>query len=204
MPRALTEQEKCVQCQKLIEKGKAAVISHGIRKVSVDDIAKAAGMAKGTFYQHFESKEKYLYALIEKIHHDAVSQAKQIIFSKAADGDSLRTNVVSFLKSLLDMPELAFLVQNEHDIVDLFETIPNQELQSFKQMEAELFRELLQLASINTEIVKPGVVHNYVHALFLMMGSDLMTEANLSETMDLITNSLISYIFGNTRNEACH
>jgi len=200
MPRALTEQEKCVQCQKLLEKGKAAVVSHGIRKVSVDDIAKAAGMAKGTFYQHFESKEKYLYALIEKIHNDAFSQAKQIIFSGTSDGDSLRTNVTSFLKSLFTMPEMAFLIQSENEIVDLFETVPNQELQSFKQMEADLFGGLLQLAEIDTKKIKPGIVHNYVHALFLMMSSDLMTEDDLPETVDLITDSLISYIFGNAYN----
>ena len=200
MPRALTEQEKCVQCQKLLEKGKAAVVSHGIRKVSVDDIAKAAGMAKRTFYQHFESKEKYLYALIEKIHNDAFSQAKQIIFSGTSDGDSLRTNVTSFLKSLFTMPEMAFLIQSENEIVDLFETVPNQELQSFKQMEADLFGGLLQLAEIDTKKIKPGIVHNYVHALFLMMSSDLMTEDDLPETVDLITDSLISYIFGNAYN----
>ena len=201
MPRALTEKEKCAQCQKLLEKGKAAVISHGIRKVSVDDIAKAADMAKGTFYQHFESKEKYLYALIEKIHHDAFSQAKQIIFSGPPSTDALRTNVIGFLKGLFNMPEMAFLIQNEHDMVDLFENVPNRELQFFKRMEADLFGKMLKLAGIDTEITKPGIVHNYVHALFLMMSSDLMTEDDLPETVDLITDSLISYIFKNAHNE---
>ncbi|MCL2721778.1 MAG: TetR/AcrR family transcriptional regulator, partial [Treponema sp.] len=68
MPRALTEQEKCRLCNRLLEKGKAIVLAQGIKKVSVDDIAKAAGMAKGSFYQHFESKEVFLYELINDIH----------------------------------------------------------------------------------------------------------------------------------------
>ncbi|MCL1964964.1 MAG: TetR/AcrR family transcriptional regulator [Firmicutes bacterium] len=204
MPRALTEQEKCAQCQRLLEKGKAAVLSHGIRKVSVDDIAKVSGMAKGTFYQHFESKEKYLYAFIKKIHHDTFTQARQIIFSETSDGDALRLNAHNFLKSLFTMPEMAFFIQNEPDIVMLLEAVPNHELQSFKQMEADLFGGLLRLAGINTEKIKPGIVHNYVHALFLMRSSDLMTEDDLPETVDLITNSLISYIFGDALNEARH
>ena len=208
MPRALTEKEKCAQCRRLLEKGKAAVISHGIRKVSVDDVAKAAGMAKGTFYQHFESKEKYLYALIEKIHHDTFEQAEQIIFSgasgEASGKDAARKNASSFLKSLFTMPEIAFLIQNEQDIAALFETVPNQERQSFKQMESDLFGGLLKLAGINTEKIKPGIVHNYIHALFLMMSSDLMTEGDLPETANLIADSLISYVFGDAPNEARH
>ena len=204
MPRALTEKEKCVQCQKLLEKGKAAVISYGIRKVSVEDIAKAANMAKGTFYQHFESKEKYLYALIEKIHQDAFTQAERVIFSGTSGEDAVRTNAGSYLKSLFTMPEIAFLIQNEQDITTLFETFPNQELQSFKQMEAGLFGGLLKLAGIDTEKVKPGIVHNYVHALFMMMSSDLMTESDLPETVDLLVDSLITYVFGKAPNEMRH
>jgi AcrR family transcriptional regulator len=52
MPRALTEKEKSAQYRKLLDKGKKEVISHGIKKVSVDDIAKVAGIAKGTFYKY--------------------------------------------------------------------------------------------------------------------------------------------------------
>lgn len=196
MPRALTEKEKCAQCQRLLEKGKDAVMTHGIRKVSVDEIVKATGMAKGTFYQHFESKEKYLYALMEKIHHETFTQAEQIIFREASGGDDLRTSARGFMKKLFQMPEMVFLIRNEQDIIALFEAVPNQELQSFKQMEASLFEGILRLGGIDTTKIKPGVVHNYVHVLFLMMGSDLMTEDDLQETVDLITDSLISYVFG--------
>ena len=204
MPRALTENEKCAQCRRLLEKGKNAVFSYGIRKVSVDDIAKAAGMAKGTFYQHYESKEKYLYALIEQIHHDTFTQAERIIFSEASGGNAARTKAGSFLKSLFTMPEIAFLIQNEQDITTLFETVPNQELQSFKQMETNMFGRLLRLAGVDTERIKPGIVHNYVHTLFLMMSSDLMTEGDLPETVDLLVDSLITYVFRNAPNEARH
>ena len=105
MPRPLTEQEKCAQCQRLLEKGKEAVISHGIRKVSVDDITKAAGMAKGSFYQHFESKEKYLYALLEKLHRETFTKAKQIIF----EGDH-GNSTQGFVAAVIEIAPLAVLV----------------------------------------------------------------------------------------------
>ena len=196
MPRALTEQEKCVQCQRFLEKGQEAVLAYGFRKVSVEDIAKAAGMAKGTFYQHFESKEDYLFALVGKVHSDTFALVEQIIVSRISAGEDLQEIARFILKDLITMPGLIFFIQNEHDITMLLEGASNMEQQSFRQMENELFSGLLHLIGVDTEVVKPGVVHNYVHTLFLLMSSDLMSAEDLPETLALVTESLISYVFG--------
>lgn len=42
---------------KIHETAKKLFIEHGIEKVSVDSIVKAAGISKGAFYVHFESKD---------------------------------------------------------------------------------------------------------------------------------------------------
>lgn len=196
MPRALTEQEKCVQCQRFLEKGQEAVLAYGFRKVSVEDIAKAAGMAKGTFYQHFESKEDYLFALVGKVHSDTFALVEQIIVSRISAGEDLQEIARFILKDLITMPGLIFFIQNERDITMLLEGASNMEQQSFRQMENELFSGLLHLIGVDTEVVKPGVVHNYVHTLFLLMSSDLMSAEDLPETLALVTESLISYVFG--------
>ena len=195
MPRALTEQEKCKLCKRLLEKGKAIVISQGIKKVSVDDITKAAGMAKGSFYQHFESKEAFLYELIEDIHQQIFTQAEQMLQA----GDDLRVNTRRFLMNLFHMPQMVFFTKNYHEINELFESMPEKEAQSTKEMEKELFEKLLLKAGLDTQKVKPGIVHNYLHALYLVMGSELMIEDDLPETFELIMDNLISYIFGGTK-----
>ncbi len=161
MPRALTEKEKCAQCERLLEKGKDVVFLHGMRRVSVDDIARAAGMAKGTFYAHFETKERYLLALIEKIHKETFDKAKGMIFGGKEDG--LAANVRVFFKELMRLPEMVFFIQNETEISLLIESSPEFELQSFKQMEEGMFGGLLKMAGIDTARVRPGVVHNCVH-----------------------------------------
>ena len=48
MPRALTKQEKCRQCRRLLEKGKAVVFSQGIRKTSVVVLVHHADVSHGT------------------------------------------------------------------------------------------------------------------------------------------------------------
>ena len=192
MPRALTEQEKCRICHRLIDKGKDIVLMHGIRKVSVDDITKAAGMSKGSFYQHFESKEKYLYELTLEVHRQIFAQAEQMIFQ---DGD-LQDNIRGFLLKLFHLPEVAFFSRNYHEISELINTLADQGVQSSHQMEVDMFERLMVMAGIDTQKAKPGVVCNYVHMLNMIMGSDLMIEDYLPETIDLIMDSLITYFFG--------
>jgi hypothetical protein len=63
-------------------------------------------------------------------------------------------------------------------------------------LELGLFEKMLHLADVDTARIKPGIVHNYLHALFLINGSELMIKENLEETVNLITDSLIFYIFG--------
>ena len=192
MPRALTEKEKCRQCEKLLEKGKDVVLTHGIKKVSVDEITKAAGMAKGLFYQHFETKEEYLIRLIRFIHEYFFSQAELMILEQ----NDLKSDTRSFLINLFNMPELGFFIKYHHDIDELFASMPDGAAVCEMQKEVEMFEKLLILAGIDTSRAKPGVVNNYIYALFIMMGSDLMVKKDLQETFDHMIDSLVSYIFG--------
>lgn len=190
-PRALTEQEKCRQCEKLLEKGMAVVLSHGIKKVSVDDITKAAGMAKGSFYQHFESKEKYMLALIQEIHEKMYERVSGMI----AVGRDIKTDIRGFLMNLYRMPEMIFFTQNHDEVMELFDSVPESGLQSAKQMEEDMYRKLLTLAGIDTGRVKPGVVHNFLHMPCLLESSCII-EDDVPETIDLMMDCLASYIFG--------
>jgi AcrR family transcriptional regulator len=193
VPRALTEKEKSAQCDRLLDKGKEAVISYGMRRVSVDDITKAAGIAKGTFYQHFETKEHYLLALIERLHRSVFEKAKLMIFP--VTGGGLQANVRIFLRELFNLPELVFFIKNETEITLLVESFHEGELQTFKQMEKGLFEGILRMAGIDTSAVKPGVVHNFIHALFLIAGCEYMAAEDLNETSKLITECLLNYVF---------
>jgi AcrR family transcriptional regulator len=200
MPRALTEQEKCKQCEKLLEKGKEVIFKHGIKKVSVEEITKAAGMAKGTFYHHFDTKEKFFYAFIKLIHKQVFDKAEKMIRDGFTSGKDLHVSAMNFVKNLFFMPEMSFFIKNERDIDELFfGFMQNEDMYTFKQMEVELFEKMLKLAGADTGRVKPGVVHNYIHTLYLVMSSDLMTEDDLPETVELITGSLVNYVFGGTR-----
>jgi AcrR family transcriptional regulator len=175
----------------LLEKGMAVVMSQGVKKVSVDDITRAASMAKGSFYQHFESKEKYMYALIQEIHERMFERVANLIQNKS----DIMGDVRGFLMNLWNMPEMLFFTQNHDEIIDIFDSLPDCRLRSAKQMEEEMYGRLLTLAGIDTARVKPGVVHNFLH-LPCLLESSCMIEEDVPKTIELLMDALVSYIFG--------
>ena len=192
MPRALTEQEKCRQCKKLIEKGMPIVLSQGIRKVSIEGITKAAGMSKGSFYHHFESKEKFMIEVIMSLHRQIFTLAEQMLSS----GGILQENARGFLLNLFDMPEMAFFTKYYDEINELAESLAEYELQFAEEAEVNMYEKLLIALGIDTRKAHPGVVHNLMHTMYMIMQSDLMIQEHLPKTKEILTESLLSYIFG--------
>lgn len=59
-----SEKEQIRQC--LLTKGKELFIKFGLSKTSVDDLVQACGIAKGSFYKFFSSKEELFYVILNK------------------------------------------------------------------------------------------------------------------------------------------
>jgi len=57
MPRAFTETEKETIRDKLMEAGRTCFLRYGLKRTTLDDLVKPAGIAKASFYLFFGSKE---------------------------------------------------------------------------------------------------------------------------------------------------
>jgi AcrR family transcriptional regulator len=80
-PKAFTEDEKGIVRSKLVEAALKFLSTTGIKKTTVEELARAAGISKGAFYMFYESKELlFLDALEEvqsKIHEEIISQIQK-------------------------------------------------------------------------------------------------------------------------------
>lgn len=63
MPR-FSETEKEIIRQKLLSEGERLFTAFGIKKVSIDELVQAAGIAKGSFYAFYPSKEHLYWEII--------------------------------------------------------------------------------------------------------------------------------------------
>ena len=193
-PRALTEQEKDHQRLKLMAKARELVLAHGIRRVSVDDIVKPAGMAKGSFYHHFSSKEDLMMQLVWDIYQNFVTQAQTVIMESAPE--DLRQNVGALIRAILSEPDKVFFFNNHEELDSLIASLNSKELRDFNTMEQRAFAGLITLAGRDVQAVKPGVVHNLLHAIYMARSEMMMVEEDISETFDILLRCCLQYIFG--------
>ena len=65
---AFTEEQNETIRRDLIREARCCGVTVGMRKTSVDQLTKAVGIAKGSFYKFYESKEMLFFAVLEGIH----------------------------------------------------------------------------------------------------------------------------------------
>lgn len=71
--------KKEIRKKELIQIAYDLFITKGYENTPVDEIIAQAGIAKGTYYYHFESKEQMLEEVVHKMIDEAVERAKQIL-----------------------------------------------------------------------------------------------------------------------------
>ena len=65
MPKAFTEPDRARIRAKLIAAGKRILNAAGIRLLVVDDVAREAGISKGSFYSFYPSREEFILSVFE-------------------------------------------------------------------------------------------------------------------------------------------
>lgn len=197
-PRNLTDEQKERQRRLIVQKGRTLLLASGMRKVGVDDIARAAGLAKGTFYLYFESKEAFLFVLVKDLHERLLNQLEQKLLQR--DARDRKERVRRFIRRLFEMPEFLFFLKNHDELQRLLLAEQHDQVQALQRMEYETYARILKLMGISTKKAKPGVVMNCVHAIFAgVYGNELMIDELIPEAIDVLIDGLVDYIFKGSR-----
>jgi AcrR family transcriptional regulator len=121
MPKSFTEAEKAYIRERLLREAEACLNVYGIRRTTVDEIVKRAGIPKGTFYLFYESKEALIFDVILKLNTEIQARLLHQIagMERKPDAEQL-TDIIfslyqsldgSFLLKLVESGELEFYMQ---------------------------------------------------------------------------------------------
>lgn len=91
MPRIFSEQDKEALRQALIDEGRASFLRDGLRNTAVEQLARKVGIAKGTFYNFFGSKEDLCMAIFEQEEARRHDELQAIAESGASPAEMLRS-----------------------------------------------------------------------------------------------------------------
>ncbi|MGL6200184.1 MAG: TetR/AcrR family transcriptional regulator [Lachnospiraceae bacterium] len=193
-PRALTTEERENQKKLLMEVSKKLVIERGIKNVSVDDITKACGVAKGTFYNYYDNKDALLIELVWQICDELIERATYTFENTAPE--NYRKAVEDYIKSFLFVPQQIFLFSHHDELEYLMSNVSGEQKVDFHKREVDYYIGLIRMLGKDPDQVDPVVIHNYIHALYFTSVSPFIITTKLRETIDVMVEGLLNYVFG--------
>ena len=170
MPRSFSEEEKERIKNLLYEKGRELFSIYGLKKTGVAELAAAAGIAQGSFYIFFDSKEE-LYFRVMEIEEERI-QAK--FKAKLLDGKKMnRQKFKEFLQEALQVFQENPLIRQlwtDRELETLLKRLPRKMLDRHTSRDTDTLVPLIKHWQSEGSMVKesPEVLVGVIRALFFI------------------------------------
>lgn len=193
MPTGFTQEQQEQIREELFRKGISLIRELGLQRTTVDRLTKACGIAKGSFYLFYESKEDYLVAL-----EGYTSGKMREMLDRYLAGRTRMTTreFCSFLREWLysDYDIMSHLTVD--DFLWIRTHMADQNYFDPAQQQP-LVEHLLAGISDARANVDSGTVVNLIKCIYAMREHrDTMVEGSIDRSMDLILQMLEQYISG--------
>jgi len=209
VPKVFTEEQKQAMRKKLITIGFKIFSEFGIRKSRVEDITRQAGIAKGTFYSFFPSKEALFLTALDTLESESRPLLTQILTDKSKTyKQRLKTTLKIQLKAIEENPIVKTLF-NPEEIAYLTRNIPAEGLSEHIHEHNKFYLDFLTEAANHkqlstTDIVSASALLQTIFFLAIHkseIGPGFFKQINL--LIDLIADGLITEGFapGNERSK---
>ena len=121
---AFTEYETEQLRKALLKETRRCAATLGMKKTSVDQLTKAVGIAKGSFYKFYESKEMLFFAVLENIHSELYDVADRVLSEtdNLSQPECAAKAILAVCQRLSDTGDMVFI---ENDAKLLLQRLPD-------------------------------------------------------------------------------
>lgn len=199
MARGFSEQEKTYIRHSLIEKGKILFSKFGFQKTTIQDITKQVGIAQGSFYKFFQSKEELYFVILEMEEEKIKAKLAQLPLSEDVHPkETLKNTLKLMVKEVEENPLIRDLLFGDH-LQRLVANLPADMLEEHFQNDGDAITLLVEHWETSGIVFneKPELIAGMFRALFLLtthrqeIGITIYEET-LERLIDYIVDGLIT------------
>lgn len=145
---AFTDYESEKIREALLHEARRCAVTLGMRKTSVEELTRAVGISKGSFYKFYESKELLFFAVLEDIHTEFYEVADKALSENSALPPAERVSraILSVCERLSDTGVMTFI---ENDAETLLRRLPDQIKSEHYHDDETHIRALLKKSGLN-------------------------------------------------------
>jgi AcrR family transcriptional regulator len=198
MPKGFTEHEKELIGKRLLEHGYKMFSAYGLKKTNIEEIAKAAGISKGAFYNFYESKETLFMDVVEEAEKRVRAELLAVI---DLPGPSTRARLFAVLKKAFDLfesiPILQFLTGSDYDL--LFRRVPADKVQEHVASDQAFFDEVIKhckKAGIPIRVKSEQILASLYPLVLSILHEEDWGLNSFGGNMDLLLELLAAFYLG--------
>ena len=192
MPAIFNDQNRDIVREKMLQTGFELLKKYGVKRMTVSEIARACGLAKGTFYTLFPSKEDFIYQIIVYRRNMVKQKYTDMIEQYGQIG---REQLLEFFVYIRDNDLSIYQYMTEQDMSYLAIKWPRE--YSFDPNADEVTTKWLMSNMINLRKgVNWKVLANFMKTIACMdMSKEFLHKDALSETRQMMCSGLLDYLF---------
>ena len=152
------ESNKTKNRQAIIQAGIRIFIDKGVSETTVRDIIRSTGLASGTFYNYFNSKEEVLVAIFDDFAKEIGRTVRDDNVEPKNFEEFLRIKLTRFFKFVSSKPEIFMIMSNNHNLVNNFSINTPQIILEIDYLKEEI-----------SDYIKKGVFPNFDVDLFALV-----------------------------------
>lgn len=150
MAKAFSQHETDMILKDLRASARKCAVSQGMRKATVEELAKAADISKGAFYKFYSSKEMLFLELLEDLHSEIYEACADVLMRNQGKPAYLRT-AEAVLEACKLMGQSGMMDFLEQDVPFLLRRIPAEVLEEHYHGDEIHIKEVLQNAGLQPE-----------------------------------------------------
>lgn len=192
MPAIFNDKNRDIVRGKMLQTGFELLKKYGVKRMTVSEIAKSCGLAKGTFYTFFSSKEEFIYQIIVYRRNMVKQKYTDMIEQYGQIG---REQLNEFFHYIWENDLSIYKYMSEQDMSYLAMTWPKE--YSFDPSVDEVTTKwLMSHMSHLRKGINWKVLANFMKTLACMdMSKELLHKDALPETRQMMCEGLLDYLF---------
>lgn len=194
MPVIFTDEMKLQIRKQLLCDGRAMLLERGITGMNLGVLAKKAGIAKGTFYNFFPSKQEFVLEIIQDYQHEKIEELKEMAAGKQKKL-TLDEAAVWYKSLYLEQENPLFKVHSK-DMQWLLERIPVEVL--FRpELDIQTAKIILSMVDGVRKDIDYGVLANFPKMVsFALEHREFMHQEALPKNFELLIDCMFRYVKG--------
>jgi len=194
MPQIFSYERKSEIRKQLILRGRQMMLERGITGMNIEEIAFSAGIAKGTFYNFFPSKQKFILEIFYDYEQEKIDRLRELAEEKK--GQLSVDEMLEWYKTLYIREENPMFGISRKDMEWIRKKIPPEEL--FRpEIDIETGRLIISMLKDARSDIDYRVLANFPKMIELaVQNSDSLHSEVLDVNFQMIIGLMISYVTG--------